>query len=246
MIPKIIHYCWLSDEPIPDSIQYYINSWKKHLSDYEFILWNFKVFDKKSSKWVSQAFDNKKYAFAADYIRLYALYNYGGIYLDTDVEVLQSFNPFLKEKEFLSRETTGGPEVAVLGVEKGSKWIKICLDRYKDRPFIKEDGSFDMIPLPQIVEETLHNNGYAFKDIQSFEEKSKLSINEIPILPSEYFSPKSYDTGKIYKTNKTVAIHHFNGSWLPWYVLLEKNICSFLSIKFKNYIGRIISKIRCN
>jgi Mannosyltransferase OCH1 and related enzymes len=95
MIPKIIHYCWLSNDPIPSNIQHYMDSWKKYLPDYEFIHWNFDKFDKSSSRWVSEAFDNKKYAFAADYIRLYALYHYGGIYLDMDVEVLKSFNPFL-------------------------------------------------------------------------------------------------------------------------------------------------------
>ena len=80
MIPKIIHYCWLSNDPIPSNIQHYMDSWKKYLPDYEFIHWNFDKFDKSSSRWVSEAFDNKKYAFAADYIRLNALYHYGGIY----------------------------------------------------------------------------------------------------------------------------------------------------------------------
>ena len=95
MIPKIIHYCWLSDDPVPSDLQKYMRTWKEKLPDYEFMKWDFNRFDKQSSKWVAQAFDNKKYAFAADYIRLYALYNYGGIYLDMDVEVLKSYNPFL-------------------------------------------------------------------------------------------------------------------------------------------------------
>ena len=87
MISKIIHYCWLSNDPIPADLQKCMESWKKYLPDYEFMLWNFERFPKSQSKWVSDAFDNKKYAFAADYIRLYALYNYGGIYLDMDVEI---------------------------------------------------------------------------------------------------------------------------------------------------------------
>lgn len=90
MIPKIIHYCWLSNDPIPADMQRYIESWKKFLPDYEFMLWNFSRFDINSSDWVKEAFKNKKYAFAADYIRLYALYNYGGIYMDMDVEVLET------------------------------------------------------------------------------------------------------------------------------------------------------------
>lgn len=114
MIPKIIHYCWLSNDPIPSNIQHYMDSWKKYLPDYEFIHWNFDKFDKSSSRWVSEAFDNKKYAFAADYIRLYALYHYGGIYLDMDVEVLKSFNPFL------SLQTMYNPQIQI-SAESGTK-----------------------------------------------------------------------------------------------------------------------------
>ena len=96
MIPKIIHYCWLSSDPIPLQFEEYIKSWKVHLPDYEFMLWNFDTFDIDESIWVKEAFENKKYAFAADYIRLFAVYNYGGIYLDKDVELLKSFDPFLE------------------------------------------------------------------------------------------------------------------------------------------------------
>lgn len=95
MIPKIIHYCWLSNDPIPEKLQEYMKSWKEKLPDYEFKLWNFDCFDINSSQWVKEAFEAKKYAFAADYIRLYAVYNYGGIYMDMDVEVIKSFNPLL-------------------------------------------------------------------------------------------------------------------------------------------------------
>ena len=95
MIPKIIHYCWLSNDPIPDDLKSCMDSWKKYLPDYEFILWNFERFPKDKSKWVRDAFDNKKYAFAADYIRIYALYHYGGFYLDMDVEVVKPFDPYL-------------------------------------------------------------------------------------------------------------------------------------------------------
>lgn len=245
MIPKIVHYCWLSDDPIPEEIQKYMMSWKQHLPDYEFKKWDFTIFDKKSSIWVEQAFDNHKYAFAADYIRLFALYHDGGIYLDTDVEVLKSFNPFLNGREFICKENQGDPEVAAFGAEKGCKWIKICLDRYTNRPFIKEDGNFDMIPLPIVIKNTLNENGYVFKDITTIPINQDFPDNQIPILPSEYFSPKSYTTGKIYKTNKTVSIHHFKGSWLPWYHNFERKLCSILGLKHKNYIGRIINKFKC-
>ena len=118
-----------------------MNSWKEKLPDYEFILWNFDRFDKNSSKWVTQAFDNKKYAFAADYIRFYALYNYGGIYLDSDVEVLKSLDDLLDLPYFMGAEKAQTPVAASIGAEKACDWIKACLDYYIDRPFINDDGS---------------------------------------------------------------------------------------------------------
>jgi len=120
MIPKIIHYCWLSDDPVPEKLQNFMKSWKKYLPDYEFMKWDFKRFPKDKCAWVSEAFDNKKYAFAADYIRIYALYNYGGIYLDMDVEVLKSFDDLLSLPYFLCYEEDGqGPEVAAFGAGGG-------------------------------------------------------------------------------------------------------------------------------
>lgn len=120
MIPKIIHYCWLSDDPVPEKLQNYMKSWKKYLPDYEFMKWDFKRFPKDKCAWVSEAFDNKKYAFAADYIRIYALYNYGGIYLDMDVEVLKSFDDLLSLPYFLCCDEDGeGPEVAAFGAGGG-------------------------------------------------------------------------------------------------------------------------------
>ena len=132
MIPKIIHYCWLSNDPYPEEIQRCINSWKKYLPEYEFIKWNFDRFSKEKSKWVSQAFDNKKYAFAADFIRLYAVYNYGGIYLDTDVEVVKPFDEFLNCQTMISwQDGNNGLEVAAFGAAKGEQWLQDCLSYYK-------------------------------------------------------------------------------------------------------------------
>ena len=104
MIPKIIHYCWLSNDPIPQKLKECMETWKEKLPDYEFILWNFDRFDKNSSIWVQQAFDNKKYAFAADYIRLFAIYNYGGIYMDMDIEVLKDFESLLNQNLMIAYE----------------------------------------------------------------------------------------------------------------------------------------------
>lgn len=248
MIPKIIHYCWLSEDPIPENLQKCMDSWKKYLPDYEFIHWNFDRFDKESSLWVKQAFENRKYAFAADYIRLYALYNYGGIYLDMDVEVLQSFNKFLELNTMISwQKDIGGLEVAAFGAEKGSKWIKSCLDYYINRPFIKENGKFDMKTLPRITEDELRSNKFKLINVSSIQEaKSISSSNSIPVFPCEYFSPKSYKTFKIATTDNSVCIHHFAGTWveIPRYEILETKFWKYFGLKNLNIIGKIVWRFK--
>lgn len=245
MIPKIIHYCWLSNDPIPREIQQYMSSWKKYLPDFEFILWNFDRFDINSSLWVKQAFNAKKYAFAADYIRLFALYNYGGFYLDMDVEVLHSFNPLLQLNSALCYENNGKViEAATMGTEKKSEWVGRCLDYYRDRSFVKEDGTYDMVPLPQIIMSILKKS-YKPQSVKSIDDAIRLDNNNnvIPILSSDFFSPKSYASGKIKITSNSYSIHHFQGTWLPWYVLMEKRISYFLHIRYRDFLNRkIINK----
>ena len=104
MIPKIIHLCWLSGDPYPEKIQKCLASWKKHLPDYEIMLWDTNRFDVNSTAWTKEAFEAHKYAFVADYIRFYAVYHYGGIYLDSDVEVLKSFDDLLDKPYFVGEE----------------------------------------------------------------------------------------------------------------------------------------------
>ena len=215
MIPKIIHYCWLSNDAFPEHIQYCVDSWKKYLQDYDFILWNFDRFPKGKSLWVDQAFEYKKYAFAADYIRLYALYNYGGIYLDCDVEVIKPFDKYMELSTMICwQKDVPGLEVAAFGVEKGLPWIKESLDYYENRPFIKNDGGFDVEVLPEVIEKRLIKQGYSLNNVNSLEEaKCFTNPKAIPVLPSDYFSPKSYLTKEISITKNTVSVHHFDGSW---------------------------------
>lgn len=198
MIPKIIHYCWLSDDPVPRNLKKYMKSWKKKLPDYEFIKWDFNKFDKHSSKWVSDAFDNKKYAFAADYIRLFAVYNYGGIYMDMDVEVIKSFNDLLERKELIafSNERLNDIEAGCFGAEKNNQFIGDCLECYKSLSFIDENGKMNLKTSPARMMEVYAEKKYEFK-----------------ILGNDYFSARSFDTGEIAVTNNTHCIHHFAGSW---------------------------------
>jgi mannosyltransferase OCH1-like enzyme len=202
MIPKVIHYCWLSEnpnDPIPEKyrekLEYCEKPWHEKLKGYEFVLWNSDNFDIKSSIWVKQAFLAKKYAFAADYIRLYAIYNYGGVYMDTDVEVVKPFGDLLDRNIMLGYEDhEQRVECGCFGAEKGHPFIKKCLDFYHEREF--KD--------PMILNELMYNilNEY-------------FSSENYDILPSEYLSAKSALTGETKKTENTCTIHHYTGSWLP-------------------------------
>jgi mannosyltransferase OCH1-like enzyme len=212
MIPKIIHYCWLSGDPIPNNLQKYMKTWKEKLPDYEFMLWDLSRFNINSSIWVKQAFEKKKYAFAADFIRLYAIYHYGGIYMDMDVEVIKSFNDLLENPYILSFEKEKGIEAGIFGAEKGSLIIKQCLDYYNNKQFIDENGNLDIQPLPSIMYEVL-------SDVYTIKKRDTHPINfdnkTIYLYSNEYFTAKSYHTGKITQTKNTYTIHHFAGSWIP-------------------------------
>lgn len=227
MIPKIIHLCWLSGDPYPPLVQYCIDSWKNNLPDYQIILWDKRKFNINESLWVKQAYENHKYAFAADYIRFYALYHYGGIYLDSDVEVLKSFNPLIGNDYILGEEVGGDIEAAVMGSNKGATWVKECLDYYNNRSFIKKDGTFDMKPVPGLV------NKIARK-------------HNMKILPYYFFSPKNFTTGNIDINDSTFCIHHFDGKWVKKGVwvkikhLVHKTIYFTLGRKIHNKLIKII------
>lgn len=211
MIPKKIHYCWLSDDEYPPLITKCIASWKKQLPDYDFVLWDRDKFDIESVPWVKEAFQAKKYAFAADYIRLYALLTEGGIYLDSDVEVLKSFNTLLHEKSFIGYETTGDLEPAVIGAEENLDWIKDCILHYKGKHFKNKDGSFNMRPLPLVIGDVLQRAN-VMKD--SGPPLSRMVCNQIAFYPSDYFSPKNNHTKEIKYSVYTYTIHHFDGHWV--------------------------------
>lgn len=196
MIPKKIHYCWLSSDPYPDKIQECMDSWKQILSDYEFIKWDTERFDINSVPYVKGAYEAKKYAFCADYIRIYALYNEGGIYLDSDVMVYKPFDVFLSHKSFSSveyhsyftyahiknkKEKLVGIEAAVLGAESGSEWLKKVLDYYDGKNFSLADNNI----MPRVIARTLYQN-YGFQYLPIFQ---KLN-NDFYIYPAEVFSSK--------------------------------------------------------
>jgi mannosyltransferase OCH1-like enzyme len=195
MIPKIIHYCWLSGDPVPKDYQKRMRSWDKKLSGYEFMLWDTKRFDINRTDWTKKAFAAKNYAFTADYIRLYAVYHFGGIYLDMDVEVVKSFDDFLNAGIFLAKECQAHDslEAGCFGAEKGHPFIKKCLDWFDSHTF--GDPQHILVPF------VMYNVHKAY-------------FNTIPIYSHDYFTAKNPVTGKIVKTSNTYAIHHFASNWV--------------------------------
>lgn len=223
MIPKIIHYCWLSNDPIPKDLKKYMKSWKEKLYDYEFILWDLNRFDLNRSLWVKQAFEAKKYAFAADYIRLYAVYNYGGIYMDMDVEVIKSFNDLLRNDYILGYEAAKGLEAGVFGAPKKAPWVKEVLEYYTSKEFALSNGLYNDTPLPIIMDEVLNADYITNKKI-------------VP-LPTDFLTAKSYKTGKITITPNTYTIHHFAGSWKSWDEKMKIIIARIIGTKLTHILG---------
>lgn len=210
MIPKIIHFCWLSDDPYPQEIQRCLDSWKKILPDYEIWKWDRKRFDINSVPWTKEAFEAKKYAFAADYIRLYALYNYGGIYLDSDVLMYKSFDPLLNLPYFIGTDNIGYFEPAIIGAEKGKSFIGKVLGYYKDRHFIKPDGSLSTdVPLPGIFYNVLKDS-YSFKKT-SIGETYKDDDTTMRVFSNKEFNGRNSVTVHQYK--ESFCSHNFVGSW---------------------------------
>ena len=196
MIPKIIHYCWMSGEPFPELIQECIDTWKKFLPDYKIIEWNKNNFDVNVSTFTKEAFEAKKYAFVSDYVRLYALYNYGGIYLDSDIKVLKSFNDLLNNKAFSGFESKERVGVWLLASEKENPIFKEMLNCYKNKHFIKSDGNLDLEPNTSLLKPIFEKYGIKFNN--------QYQKNEyITIYPKDYFCPLDGRTGKINRTTNS-------------------------------------------
>ena len=138
MIPKIIHYCWFGGKPLPELACLCIESWKKFLPEYRIIRWDEESFDINSNTYVKEAYENKKYAFVTDYVRLYALYTHGGIYMDTDVEVRRPLDQFLQHQAFSGFESYHDIPTGIMASEKGFQGIKDQLDYYNNRHFVKD------------------------------------------------------------------------------------------------------------
>lgn len=237
MIPKIIHYCWFGRGPLPDLAVKCINSWKKYLPEYEIKEWNEDNFDISLFPYVKEAYENRKYAFVTDVVRLYALFHDGGIYMDTDVEVLKSLDPFLNDCAFSGFEDDTMIPTGIMASEKGGKWVKDNLDYYANRHFIKSDGSMNMETNVSII--TKYMLPLGLKQNNTYQVFPSL----ITIYPKDFFCPKSKLDGKIYLTNNTVTIHHFAASWTsPTHRFVRKAALMIGGARFKNLLSYLYRK----
>ena len=227
MIPKIIHFCWFGRGEYSDLIKKCIKSWNDVLSDYKIILWNEDNFDINSTIYTREAYEAKKYAFVSDYVRLYALLNYGGIYLDTDVEIIKNFDDFLSMPGFAGIEAGWIPACGVLGSEKDNVIIQEFFDFYKDRSFYNDLGEYDLTPNPCRFETILKK--YGFKNKNEFQEVFVKGRRTFVFYKQEFFYPAKKDSSWGV-SDKTIAIHHYDGSWLR-----EKDL---LQIETENNITR--------
>ena len=207
MIPKVIHYCWFGRGQMPELATKCIASWKKHLPDYEIKEWNEDNFDLSLYPYAQEAYQARKFAFVTDVVRLYALYTEGGVYMDTDVEVLKPLDAFLVHPAFSGFENETQVPTGIMAAEKGSLWAKENLALYEGRHFILPDGTPDMTTNVTTITDYIVAKGLRCDN--TFQEFPGL----ITIYPKDVFCPLSPKTGKLEKTSRTVTIHHFMGSW---------------------------------
>ena len=203
----------MSGDPFPPKIQKCVDSWKKHLPEYELVLWNYDRFPRGASSWVDQAFDAKKYAFASDFLRFYAVFHHGGIYLDCDVEAVKNFDALLRLPYFISVENEADvtPEPAFFGAPKGCPWVGDCMDWYQNKNFARPDGTMDMTVLPVVMKKNVFAGRRMLKPVSGLDDiRSDADI--LFLLPRE-FSNSLNLVGK--PPPITHAVHHYDSAWMP-------------------------------
>ncbi|MCI6808711.1 MAG: glycosyl transferase [Spirochaetia bacterium] len=238
MIPKKIHYCWFGNNPLPEYSKKCIDSWKKNLPDYEIIEWNETNYDVHKIPYIAQAYDKKKYAFVSDYVRFDVLYENGGLYFDTDVEVIKNLDEICSKGNWLGIEDPGLINTGLgVGAEAGNLKIKEVLDSYASSSFINEDGSLNLKTVVDRVSEIFVADGFVCEDRTQ-------KVSDFMIYSTEFFCPKHPITGILNITPNTCTIHHYDASWLDVWekqVKLWKN--DFFNKKGDSFINRKIALI---
>ena len=246
MIPKIIHYCWFGGSPLPEYAINCINSWKKYCPDYTIKEWNESNFDVNACVYIKQAYENKKWAFVSDYARFWILYNYGGIYLDTDVEIIKPIDSIVHNGAFMGYEAycnieflNPGHEHLInpglgMGARKGMEFYKKILDYYDSQKFIKDDGTINICTVVERVTEQLKKEEINL-------DGNITIVNDITIYPEDFFCPLNYANGKLNITDNTVSIHHYETSWQSKKDKFKMSVKRRLPSKLVSFIMRLKS-----
>lgn len=218
MIPKIIHYCWFGRKPIPESYKKNIQSWHKFMPEYEIHEWNELNYDVNCIPFSSEAYSIGKYAYVSDYARLRILYEYGGIYLDTDVELIKPLTKIIAKGPYMAFEKNCNAKEGELlnvalglgfAVEPHNKLIKEIMSFYECHHYITPDGHKEQITIVKITTDILKSKGLTRSDIPT-------NIDGITIYPWDYFCPIEFMSNKLEITPNTYTIHHYSASWMSW------------------------------
>ena len=247
MEPKTIHYCWFGRNPLPSTARRCIESWKKYFPDYDIKEWNEDNFDVNIIPYTKEAYSVKKYAFVSDYARFWILYNYGGLYFDTDVEVIRKMDhiiakgPFMgfeQPSEELKKENMGykvAPGLG-LGVNPGLGLYKELLDYYKTLHFLNIDGTPNPVTIVKHTTDILMKKGLKPNNELQF-------VDGVWIYPWDVFCPQSFYTKKTYISKNTVSIHLYCDSWNNSYNKFKKNIIRLIGPTLTNFIVNFKNKI---
>lgn len=244
MIPRVIHYCWFGNHPLPNSARKCIDSWKMYFPNYEIKQWDESNFDVNMVTYTAEAYNAKKYAFVSDYARFWILYNYGGLYFDTDVEIIKDMRPIIERGAFIGfelnplndqkREMRINPGIG-LGAEAGHPFYKEMIALYEQMHWTSYKDSVG--EMPTVV--TYTTNMLKSKGLQYINEVQE--VGGISIYPSEYFCPISISNGKLTITENTYSIHWFDQSWQSPIRKYGRKIVLLLGgVKLKKFLKRIV------
>jgi hypothetical protein len=222
-IPRIFHYCWFGRKPKPPEAVSFIKEWPRRNPGYLLKEWSEQNFDVTCCGYVRQAYEAGKYAFVSDYARGLALFNHGGIYLDTDVELVGSFDSFLQHEAFFGFEEGNRVATSTIGCRPGHPLMRVYLDQYHQRSFFKADGNMDMTTNVEILTNLLVTRGLKANG------RHQVIPEGIVCYPMSYFSPLDYINHRSFRDGTTVAIHHYSHSWGGAFSSLKRTISRGIS-----------------
>ena len=237
MIPKIIHYCWFGGKELPENAVKCIDSWKKYCPDYEIRRWDESNFDVEENTFVAQAYKARKFAFVSDYARFKIMIEDGGIYLDTDVELLKPLDDLLDQHAFMGfekngAEITGIAPGLIIGAEAGAQFLRDMVDIYSNTTFCDAEGKQTAATVVKYMTDYLVDRGCVVEDRMQ-------TVDGITLYPTAHFCPKDYGSGEIHISENTYSVHHYDSTWWPEKSLYLRN----LTEKYGKKLGLLIYRL---